>query len=90
MKKYDKYSEVLRNQFRNIEWLEHTGISEEELKSGCDKIMANSDNLPVCIVKAKLFEYILANGRLAITKDDIFQEKVFEGHFSGGIISTYR
>ncbi len=90
MKKFDKNNKKLCNQFENIQWLNETGISEEELNLGCNKLMENTDNLPICIVKAKLFEFILLNSRLAIIEDDIFQDKIFEGHFSGGIISTYR
>lgn len=90
MKTFNKENEKLRNQFSDIQWIEQSGISEDELKNGCNNLIENPDNLPISIVKAKIFEFILKNSRLAIVQDDIFQEKIFEGHYSGGILNTYR
>ena len=90
MKTFNKENTILTHQFSNIQWLEESGISEEELKNGCNRIIENPDNLPVNIVKAKIFEFILKNSRIAIAQDDIFQDKIFEGHYSGGILNSYR
>ena len=77
MKIYGKQNANLRDQFNNIEWITHSGVSPEELKEMYNSIMQNCGDLPKNIIKAKTFEMILKNSRIAIDKDDIFQDKLY-------------
>lgn len=90
MKTFDKTNFQLRNQFDNIQWIEETGISPEELNELYNKIMKNEESLPKCILKAMTFEMILKNARIAIDKEDIFQDKVFGSEKYGGFITKQR
>ena len=76
MKKFSKENFGLTKQYENINWIEESGISDEALRNDVSNFTRNEEDLPVAIVKAKTFEYILKNARIAIDKDDIFQEKV--------------
>lgn len=75
---FDKENEALTKQFDNINWIENSGISEEELRAEFDKIM--QEDYSTSILKAKAFELILEKSRLAIDKDDIFQDKLYGGN----------
>ncbi len=77
MKNYNNKNSNLRNQFDNIKWNADSGVSPEELKEMYNSIMQNCGDLPKNIIKAKTFEMILKNSRIAIDKDDIFQDKLF-------------
>ncbi|MCR4719348.1 MAG: hypothetical protein K5768_06940 [Firmicutes bacterium] len=88
MKIFDKENQSLVNQFDNINWIENTGISPEELKLSVDKLI--KENYPKPILKAKIFGLILEKSRIAIDKDDIFQDKIFEGHKGDGTIVNLR
>lgn len=77
MKKFDKNIERLCSQFENICWIENSGISEAELKAEANKLTENKEGLPKAITKAKTFELIAIHSRIAIDKDDIFQDKLF-------------
>lgn len=90
MKIFDKNNKRLTDQFKDIRWIENSGVSREKLQILYDEFMENSQNLPKCIIKAKTFELILKNSRIAIDEDDIFQEKVFESEKWGGIIASQR
>ena len=88
MKKFDKNNTGLINQFENIEWIETSGYSEEELNVLYNSLMKES--YPKAILKAKTFEMILEKARIAIVKDDIFQDKIFQSHECGGIMADQR
>ena len=77
MKKFDKNNTGLCNQFENICWIEESGISESELKVAIDKLTENKKGLSKAIIKAKTFELIATRSRIAIDKNDIFQDKLF-------------
>lgn len=77
MKKFDKNNTGLCNQFENIRWIVESGISESELKIAIDKLTENQEGLSKAIIKAKTFELIATHSRIAIDKDDIFQDKLF-------------
>ena len=90
MKRFDQGNVKLCNQFANIEWIENSGVPFDELKAICDEITKNEQGLPKCIVKAKTFEAILKNSRIAVTADDIFQEKIWQGEKWGSILVKQR
>lgn len=88
MKIFDKNNMMLINKFDNINWIEESGVDEEELRFLYNTLM--KENLSKPMLKAKAFELILENSRLAIDKDDIFQDKIFESEKWGGIIVEQR
>ncbi len=77
MKKFDKNNARLCNQFENICWIEESGVCESELKAAVDKFTENQEGMSKAIAKAKTFEYIATCSRIAIDRDDIFQDKLF-------------
>ena len=77
MKNFDKNNKRLCCQFDNIEWIEESGVSPEKLNSLYDEIMKNDEALPKNLIKANTFAMILNHSRIAIDKDDIFQDKIF-------------
>lgn len=77
MKQFDKSNKRLCSQFENIEWITDSGVSPEELKLKLEAIMQNEEGLPKNIMKAKTFDVILRYSRIAIDRDDIFQDKLF-------------
>ncbi len=80
MKSFDKNNVQLCNQFENINWVENSGISDSELTCEYNKLMENSLNRSHAIIKAKTFELICSKSRIAIDKDDIFQDKIYGGN----------
>lgn len=86
MRQFDKSNKRLCSQFENIEWITESGVSPEELKLKLEAIMQNKEGLPKNIMKAKTFDVILRYSRIAIDKDDIFQDKLF----GRGMIATQR
>ena len=88
MKRFDKNNISLINQFDNIKWIENSGVCEEELNVLYNSLMKG--NYPKAILKAKTFELILEKARIAIDKDDIFQDKVFQSHECGGMMAEQR
>ncbi len=76
MKHFDKNDIELRSQFDNILWIEESGLCESELKAAVDKFTQNREGLPRATIKAKTFEFIVTQSRIAIDKKDIFQDKL--------------
>ena len=83
MKAFDKTNQRLRNQFENVAWIEDSGVSREELARMCEELAQSTAALPRVLQKAKLFELILRHARIAIDKDDIFQDKIDESVYTG-------
>lgn len=90
MKAFDQNNERLRGQFDRIHWIESSGLSPEALEEKLNILMENRENLPRCILKAKGFELILLEGRLALDEDDIFQEKVYGIQKGAGFLARRR
>ena len=76
MKKFDKKNEKLKNQFKNIEWIENSGLSNEKLTELYNELNLNKSNLSKAILKAQTFKTLLENSQIAVDKEDIFQDKV--------------
>ena len=77
MIKFDNRNNQLSNQFEEINWIETSGVSEEELFSAINNLTDNKDGLSKAMIKAKSLEYIANKSRIAIDKNDIFQDKLF-------------
>lgn len=90
MKKFDKNNQLLINQFKDIKWIEESGISPEELTTLSNEITENKDNLPKCIVKAKTIALILTKSRIAIDTEDIFQDKIYDNKTWSGTVAVQR
>ena len=88
MKLFDKNDTRLTKQFDNINWISDSGVGEEELEALHNDLM--KQNLPHAILKAKAFELILKNGRIAVIPEDIFQDKVFGSQKYGGALIKQR
>lgn len=86
MKCFDKRNQRLCNQFDHIAWLEDSGLSFEELEKRFDIIMENKEALPVNLMKAKTFDLLARHARIAVDRDDIFQDKLC----SGGLMQKQR
>ena len=86
MKKFDKNNISLRQQFDSVSWLEDSGLSESELRAEALKLTENGSGLSHAIVKARTFELILKKSRIAVDREDIFQDKIF----GRGIIAAQR
>ena len=86
MKKFDKNNISLRQQFDSVSWLEDSGLSESELRAEALKLTENGSDLSHAIAKARTFELILKKSRIAIDREDIFQDKIF----GKGIIAAQR
>lgn len=66
--------EILAKQFKETAWQEDSGRSKEELYA-LAKAISDSD-LPVPLIKAKTFELLVNEGRIAVDKYDMFQDKL--------------
>ena len=80
MKQFDKNNSILCSQFDNIQWIEQSGVSECELKEMVDNLTENNEGLSKAMIKAKTFELIAKKSRIAVDKDDIFQDKLFSSN----------
>ncbi len=74
--KLDFYSkkDILKTQFESIDWIEGSGLDLAELEAEVKKIEAQYPSH--AIAKAKTFELVLTKGKIAIDKEDIFQDKL--------------
>ncbi len=73
---FDEKRNILDRQYENIAWLEDSGCAFDELKSNCEKLEEELSGKSHTIIKARVFEYILSYGQLALDLDDIFSEKL--------------
>jgi len=76
MKQFIDVRESVADQFTNISWSSDSGLDEKALRKGYEKLMNNLKDAPRSIIKARTFEYLVKNGRIAVDKDDIFQDKL--------------
>ena len=83
MQKFDFNNKSLINQYDNITYIEDSGVSFEEMTIFFSDLMQSDNGDNHDLIKANLFDYILTNGKIAIDKEDIFQEKVFDGDLIG-------
>lgn len=81
MKSFYQNQKILREQFNNICWIEESGVNEEQLRELYNELMQEDKKYNRAIIKAKLFEMLCTKSRIAIDKEDIFQDKLFGGNF---------
>lgn len=86
MKLFKTNQEILKKQFENVEWIEESGVGEKGLKKLFDELIKEDNGENRDIIKAKVFALICEKSRIAIDKEDIFQDKLFDCNF----ISTLR
>ena len=84
MKSFFETREKISSQYTNMNLIEESGLSKEELEVLCKEL--TDSTLPKATAKAKTFELIATRSRIAIDPDDIFQEKL-RGY---GIMSRQR
>jgi len=65
----------LEKQFEETEWISGSGISKDELIRAVN-LLKNSFPSKM-IIKAKTFELIANKAKIAVDRDDIFQDKLF-------------
>ena len=80
MKTFKIDNPAFTNQFANIAWIEESGVSENELRTLYDELMKEEGKESRALLKAKLFALLCEKSRLAIDKEDIFQDKLFDGN----------
>lgn len=85
MLKFNNNNFNLKNEYSSICWIEDSGIDEKELLRLSNQIIRDT-SLAKCIRKTKVFELIASKSRIAIDKDDIFQEKLY----GAGLLSNLR
>ena len=81
MKLFEMENPALRNQFDYISWIEQSGVSEQELNESYKRLMEQDGKVSRTLIKAKLFALLCEKSRLAIDKEDIFQDKLWSGNF---------
>ena len=86
MMQFENVREKLASQYADIKWIKESGLDEASLKEGYHQLMAALEGAPKPIIKARTFEYLVKNGRIAIDEQDIFQDKL--QHF--GILEQQR
>ena len=74
MQRFLDVREKIAGQYTDINWIEESGLSKEELVALCNEL--TNSNLPKATAKAKTFELIATRSCIAIDPDDIFQEKL--------------
>ena len=71
---FDSKRELLSGQFDMPNWILDSGLSRNELLQGVAKIEKSFKSK--AIIKAKTLEFIANNARIAIDREDIFQDKI--------------
>lgn len=74
---FEKNSYSLRHQYDAIEWQNTGGLNTETLRCAYDNLMMELADQPTPIIKARTLELILRKAPIAVTPEDIFQEKIF-------------
>ena len=76
IKFYDDKKEILVSQYTDADWIEDSGLSVDELNEGILKIDEEYKDKGLSLLKAKQFEFVMQNGRIAVEKEDIFHDKL--------------
>lgn len=71
---FDTRRSSLENQFKAPQWIAGSGLCAQELEAVVLEMEESA--LPRVIVKAQEFDLIARQGRIAIDKEDIFQDKL--------------
>jgi len=66
---FDPYK---RYAYHGYEYDETTGLSDEQMQDGLEKLFEETKNLPHSLAKAKAFSYVLDNMRIDVNEHDYF------------------
>ena len=69
----------LTTEYEKPNWIIESGLSLAELTAKVAEFEKEND-LPKALIKAKTFELLIENARIAIDKEDIFQDKFLAGN----------
>ena len=72
--KFESVREKLEGQFQNIQWIEGSGLDKDALMAQLERIEQQYDS--ATMIRAKAFALIAEKARIAVDKDDIFQDKI--------------
>jgi trans-4-hydroxy-L-proline dehydratase len=73
---YYENQEHLNNQYLSPQWIEDSGLAPEMLETGANTLIKNMEGQPKPLIKAKVFDYILRNGRIDVDPVDWFQDRI--------------
>ena len=68
---FSKVKDYLSESFQKIEWIAESGMQEEALKTKVQEIEATHPSR--AIAKAKTFELLLTQSRIAVDRYDVFR-----------------
>lgn len=89
---FEKNKEMLAKEFENIQWIENSGLTTEEIEQAVNLIETQYKSK--ALIKAKSFECVANNAKIAVDKFDVFQDKVqyggLVGRQAGGIMARQR
>ncbi len=76
--KHDFYSKrkELDAQFISPEWIDESGVDTTTLEKMIFELEAKEKNSSKALIKARTFELICSNAKIAVDKEDIFQDKI--------------
>lgn len=75
IEKMQPKKQILDNQYKNIQWVEGSGLDKAQLIDEVFALTEAGKDQPKGVLKAKALELVARKARLAIDKEDIFQEK---------------
>ena len=63
---------AIEEQYRNVQWIENTGLAPEALKALADASVAEwtEEGLDRSLIKARLFALVLDRSQLAVTPEE--------------------
>ena len=76
---FDRDRKHLEVQYHDPAWDEESGWSLEQLQRESEKLVEGMGSQPKILIKAKLFEMVLLNGRTSVDPKDWFADRVQHG-----------
>jgi trans-4-hydroxy-L-proline dehydratase len=68
--------EHLNNQYSSPQWIGNSGLKPEKLEEGANFLIKKMEGQPKPLIKAKVFDYVLRNGRIDVGLTDWFQDRI--------------
>ena len=72
--KFDTVREKLEGQFQNVQWIKGSGLDKDALMAQLDTLEQQYSS--ATMIRANAFALIAEKARIAIDKEDIFQDKI--------------
>lgn len=76
---YKENLQYLENEFEEAHWNKNSGLEVEELTKGFNQLLEDNKDLPVNLLRAKAFAFLLDNGQIEINPHNIFADKLNTG-----------